>query len=884
MYPSSEIREQFIRFFQEKQHTFVPSSPTIPKGDPTLLFANAGMNQFKDVFLGQGSRPYTRAVNSQKCIRVSGKHNDLEEVGVDTYHHTFFEMLGNWSFGDYYKREAIQWAWELLTIVWKLPKDKLYATVYEDDDEAEQLWKEVTDIHPSHISRWGKKDNFWEMGEVGPCGPCSEIHFDRGISFDDSPAAGVNTGSPRFLEIWNLVFIQYNRDETGALHPLPSKHVDTGMGFERIASLLQNVNSNYSTDVFLPLIHRVSELSGIAYNDDSIGVPHRVLADHVRAVSFAIADGSLPSNEGRGYVLRRLLRRAARYARQLQITTPILCELVPVLDETMGDFFPELRVRREHIIRVIRAEEQNFSRTLDYGIERFETEVHKLQNSEKLSGEIAWQLYDTFGFPLDLTELMAREAGIEVDLEGFQKRLTEQRDRGRAVSKIQHQQVSKQDWNITKESPSKFIGLTHTTTTTDVLRWRYAEKDSSSVLEIILEETPFYAEGGGQLADWGYIYGDGFEAEVIDVTSSELGQIHICNVLQWSNTVPTQVTCSIQTERRMDMMRNHTATHLLNQALREFVGRHIHQAGSLVAPDYMRFDFTHFEKVPFEKVVAIEQWVNTRILEDNFVQPSIESMTSLKTDIEDGKIEAMFDEKYGDDVRVVRVRNHTGAVVSQELCGGTHVERTSQLGYFVITTETGAAAGVRRIEALTGRKAFEFIQNRSIQFAKMEEILNSSGSDIVDKLEKTLEEKRQLEKSYQKLESRWAEAKISELLANSQRIGNIRLICSEIEGASTETLKTMCDSVRTNHKSVVVVLGSSASGNASFAAAVTDDLLNDGKFKAGELIKYVAQAAGGGGGGKAHLATAGAKDGQRLQEGLAIVPSLIQKLVGSVAE
>ncbi|MCX7836081.1 MAG: alanine--tRNA ligase [bacterium] len=878
---ANEIRQQFISFFEQKAHTFVPSSPVIPRGDATLLFTNAGMNQFKDVFLGVGSRPYKRAVNSQKCIRVSGKHNDLEEVGVDTYHHTFFEMLGNWSFGDYYKREAIQWAWELLTDVWKLPKERLYATVYEDDDEAEKLWCEVTDIHSSHISRWGKKDNFWEMGDVGPCGPCSEIHFDRGVEFDQNPSAGVNTGSPRFLEIWNLVFIQYNRDSSGELHPLPSKHVDTGMGFERISSILQNVRSNYSIDLFVPLIQKVSELSGMDYYEDDRGIPHRVLADHVRALSFAIADGALPGNEGRGYVLRRLLRRAARYARKLHLERPVLCELVPVLDEAMGDFYPELRVRKEHIIRVIRAEEQNFSKTLDFGIERFETEASKLRKGDTLSGEVVWQLYDTFGFPLDLTELMAREIGLYVDRDGFMRHLEEQRNRGRSASKVQHQETTLNEWIVVQEGIGQFVGFENFTVETDVLRWRLNENtDGTLVLELIVAETPFYAEGGGQVADFGLIQGEGLTAEVFDVRPSELGNIHRCRLLEWTEFVPSKVFCSINETRRLDLMRNHTATHLLNQALREVVGRHIHQAGSLVDPNYLRFDFTHYEKIPWDKVVEIEQWVNDHILKDETVVPSIESMASLRSDIETGKIEAMFDEKYGEMVRVVRIFDHEGKVVSQELCGGTHVQHTSQLGIFVITTETGAAAGVRRIEALTGSKAFEFYRKRNLQFSKMEWLLNSSGSDIVDKLEKTLEEKRQLEKEYQQLEMKWARSKAKELVHEALRIGDVRVVTAEIEGASTETLKVICDIVRSDYEKVVIVLGSSHTGNASFAAAVTDDLLSTHRLKAGEIIKQVAHAAGGGGGGKAHLATAGAKDGTKLHDGLRVVPEVVAAMLG----
>lgn len=620
MIKSSDIRAEFIDFFKNKGHTFVSSSTVIPADDPTLLFTNAGMNQFKDVFLGVGTRPYKRAVNSQKCIRVSGKHNDLEEVGYDTYHHTFFEMLGNWSFGDYYKKEAIVWAWELITSYWHLPKNNLWATVYQDDDEAEQCWKKYTDILPQHLLRFGSKDNFWEMGETGPCGPCSEIHIDLGDVYCNkknikSHVCQVNSGCSRFIELWNLVFIQFNRDESGNLHPLPLKHVDTGMGFERIVSVLQKVRSNYDTDIFQPIIHQVEEIAGIDYrkSDDSKQVAFRVLADHIRMLTFSISDGAIPSNEGRGYVLRRVLRRASRYARKLNLHKPFIFNLVPVVVEIMGMAFPEIRAKQSYIMDVIKSEEENFNRTLDRGLEIFDSLANRILTggNNLISGTDAFRLYDTFGFPLDLTRVMAAEKGLQIDEEGFDREMEIQRERARQSGKFSTQFDHVDQWNIVKHCPvnSHFVGYDNLAIETDICKFAI-KKDK---YQIVLTETPFYAESGGQVADLGKLILDNGELVVVDVQKQGNEIIHICEAPETIDIVHSKVFAQVNYSHRFPTMYNHTATHLLHEALRRVLGKHVEQAGSLVSPDRLRFDFTHYKKIEMEELLQIENIVNEQI-------------------------------------------------------------------------------------------------------------------------------------------------------------------------------------------------------------------------------------------------------------------------------
>ncbi|MGE5313529.1 MAG: alanine--tRNA ligase, partial [Acidobacteriota bacterium] len=704
---SQELRQSFLDFFASKQHRIVPSAPVIPHGDPTLLFTNAGMNQFKEVFLGTGTREYKRAADTQKCIRVSGKHNDLEEVGRDTYHHTFFEMLGNWSFGDYYKKEAIQWAWELLTEVWKMPKDRLWVTVYKTDDEAMELWKTVTDIDHSHILKFAEKDNFWEMGETGPCGPCSEIHVDL-TKDGNAPASLVNAGSPELIEIWNLVFIQNNRQPDGSLEMLPSKHVDTGMGFERACAVMEAMRngftrppSNYDTDVFLPLISKIAVIAQKKYtagNSDS-DVAMRVIADHVRALTFAIADGAIPSNEGRGYVLRRILRRAARFGRTLDLREPFIYKLVETLVATMSHVFPEIREHQAHIERVIRGEEEGFNQTLDRGLELFEQAVAEMKDSNVFPGETAFKLYDTFGFPLDLTQLLCTERGLTVDTVVFDGKMAAQKERSRESGKIsEYPGAGKFAIPSTVSGESEFIG--------------YTDLESKSTVigvagdYVILDRTPFYAESGGQVGDTGEIVTPAGVLPVRDTVKDHnvFGHLSEGDI---ADLIGTEVTAKVDRERRMSIMRNHSATHLLHAALRKVLGTHVHQSGSLVAPTHLRFDFAHFAKVTDEEMREIEAMVNDMIAQH---APLHHHRGIPFTEAQKMGALMFFGDKYGERVNVVQFGDLT-----KEFCGGTHVSNTGDIQFFKVRSESSSASGVRRIEAVTGSYALDYLslQNKT---------------------------------------------------------------------------------------------------------------------------------------------------------------------------
>ncbi|MBU1937485.1 alanine--tRNA ligase, partial [bacterium] len=645
---SKEVRNDFIEFFKQHAHTVVPSASVVPLDDPTLLFTNAGMNQFKPIFLGQEKRDYTRAVDTQKCIRVSGKHNDLEEVGQSLYHHTFFEMLGNWSFGDYFKREAIVWAWELMTAVWKMPKDILYATVYEDDDEAEELWRNETDIAPDHVLRCGKKDNFWEMGETGPCGPCSEIHIDRGPEFDDDPKAFVNTGSPRYIELWNLVFIQFDRQADETLEPLPQKHVDTGAGLERITAVLDGKHSNYETDLFMPLMEEIQELSGKAYSSDEKGIPHRVIADHVRCLTFALCDGAMPGNEGRGYVLRRILRRASRFGRKLDMHEPFIYKLVPILVDRMGDIFPELKARHQHASLVIKAEEEHFGKTLDRGLEIFEEITQQTKKAKKkiIPGKDVFRLYDTFGFPLDLTELMAREQNLGIDEEAFKKEMETQRKRSRAASTFTATAELIPTGGHKGAGPTKFVGYDELEIETTII--------GCDERLLYMKETPFYAESGGQVGDKGCVIVENTELPIIDVQFNGNLSAHIISE-EHVNLLPDLIgkTAVARVDKfyRFPTQYNHTATHLLHKALRETLGDHVHQQGSHVAPDHLRFDYSHFQKPEPDELAHIEKRVNEMIRANYLVTPRV---IPLKQAQELGAM-ALFGEKYDEEVRMIQI-------------------------------------------------------------------------------------------------------------------------------------------------------------------------------------------------------------------------------------
>ena len=869
---TNQIRQQFLDFFAQRGHTVVPSASLIPKDDPTLLFTNAGMNQFKDIFLGTGSRPYVRATNSQKCLRVSGKHNDLEEVGRDTYHHTFFEMLGNWSFGDYYKKEAISWAWELLTDVWKLPKDRLYATVYKTDDEAAQLWAKVTDINPDHILRFAEKDNFWEMGDVGPCGPCSEIHIDLGPDrCDKADVPGhqchVNGDCSRYIELWNLVFIQYNRLPDGSLVDLPNKHVDTGMGFERIAAVLQGKRSNYDIDSFAALIAAIERATGRKYADPANVVAMRAIADHVRTLTFTIADGALPGNEGRSYVLRRILRRAARFGRTLGQVNPFLYKLVPDLTAVMGDAYPEIRERQAHCIQVIKAEEEGFGRTLDKGIELFEEIAVKLQQQGQniISGSDVFKLYDTFGFPLDLTELMARERDLTVDLEGFNREMEQQRERARSAGRFTRDdaEVHWQSMNSGDDQKCSFVGYDTLKVKSAVLGWGEAPDH----YRLITAQTPFYAEMGGQVGDTGFVE---FGGKRYRVTGTHRDGSRIVHSIerpaneQMPMPAPQECLLSVDPKRRLAIASHHTATHLLHAALRTVLGGHVNQAGSLVAPDRLRFDFTHFEKVSTEQLRAIEQLVNEQISAAKAVETS---ETSYDEAVAQGAT-ALFGEKYGDQVRAVRVPDF-----SHELCGGTHVRNTSQIQYFRILSESSIATGVRRIEAVAGQAAIKVAELERTALAKTAALLKADAEHVPDRVEALLADLAKAARDAKSAAQARAGAQAAELLENVQQINGVNLLVARMDGLSADLLREAVDRFKSSYSPGIVLLGGLVEDKPFFVAGVTKDMT--AKVQAGAIVKEAAAITGGGGGGRPDMAQAGGKDAAKLDEALTRGKNLI---------
>lgn len=851
MLTSREIRQQFLDFFKSKDHKIVPSSPVIPYDDPTLLFTNAGMNQFKDVFLGVGSREYKRAANTQKCIRVSGKHNDLEEVGFDTYHHTFFEMLGNWSFGDYYKKEAILWAWELLTEVWKLPKERLYATVYKTDNEAYEFWKTVTDINPNHILRFGEKDNFWEMGETGPCGPSSEIH----INLSDNPedASLVNAGTPDCIEIWNLVFIQYNRLPDGSLERLKNKFVDTGMGFERITAVLQKKRSNYDTDIFTPIIRKIEELSGKKYDTQGNQIAMRVIADHIRTLAFAIADGALPSNEGRGYVLRRILRRASRFARKLDAHDPFIYKLVPTLIEIMGDVFPELSQGQKQIEKVIKAEEEAFGETLDRGLEIFDSIIKKLkkENSNIISGEDAFKLYDTYGFPIDLTDLMAREQNMKVDHERFNQLMEKQRARSREAGKF-------------FEAPSiiKKIETEHIQKI-EFLGYDTLEAEGKVIAQennfLVLDRTPFYGESGGQVGDTGKIIYNDLIIDVIDTKKDGDLIIHKVNEVDFDLS-DKNVKAFVDKLRRKAIMRNHSATHLLHKALREILGTHVKQAGSLVEPDRLRFDFTHYKKLSIEEIKAIEHLINEKIRE---ALPLIHHRDIPFEEAKKMGALMFFGEKYGDRVNVVQFGDF-----SMEFCGGTHVKNASEIGLLKIVSEGSISSGVRRIEAVTGEGVEKYIEQ---QLQKIDE--------LSEKYEQLIEEKKKLEKEISRLKLQVNIDKIDSIVANKKIFDGFAIVSGIIDVDNIDQLKQLGDILREKLKNGVGVLAAQFENKVSLVCVVTDNLIKEKKLNAGKIIGELAKIVGGGGGGRPHLATAGGKEISKINEALALLEKIVKSFL-----
>ena len=857
---SREIRESFIDYFKGKGHKSVRSSSVVPSDDPTLLFTNAGMNQFKPIFLGEQKPAASRLVNSQKCIRVSGKHNDLEEVGLDTYHHTFFEMLGNWSFGDYYKEEAIQWAWALFTEIWQLDKNRLWATVYNDDDEAFDLWTKKTDISPERVLRFGKKYNLWEMGETGPCGPCSEIHYYVGDKLSKQTPDGLNS-SDEYWELWNLVFIQSNRDKNGNLHDLPSKHVDTGLGLERITAVLQGKNSNYDTDLFLPIFRKIEKISDLIFKTDPAAF--QVIADHIRMLSFSIADGVMPSNEGRGYVLRRILRRASRFGRRLNLHEPFLHELVKTVGEILGDVYPEIIDKNSHICQVLKAEETSFNATLDRGLTHFDKVVEHLADNV-IPGKEAFRLYDTYGFPLDLTQLMAREKGLSVDEIGFDKEMKQQKLRAKSSGKFRKEAVNIK-WNIISEgSDSKFVGFEQLSCTSVIRQWSKPEDE----ILIILDQTPFYAESGGQIGDTGVILYNGITLQVMDTKKVGETYIHYCKGDFDPKKATQQVQCNVDEDRRRAIQLNHTATHLLHSALRKILGDHVHQAGSLVAPDYLRFDLTHFEKITPKEIIQIESLVNQKIQKNTTLDVSIKSFEEAQQE----GAQSLFGEKYGDKVRMVSVGDY-----SKELCGGTHTNQTGDIGFIKIIEESSLASGVRRIVAVTGLDAIKYIQNQANILSLLQAQFNCSVNDLPDRVEQMIQKKKELEKESRK-NRKAPRINTKSLIEKAEKIGDSLFIRQKVEVSSMDELKLLGDSLLSGLDSGIGVLGMIDGEKPAMVIVVTPDLVKK-KINAGSLAQSIGSVMGGGGGGKPHLATAGGKDVSKLGKALEESHKIVHKLI-----
>jgi alanyl-tRNA synthetase len=869
----NEIRKAYQDFFETKKHKIVPSAPMVVKNDPTLMFTNAGMNQFKDYFLGYSESPDKRIANTQKCLRVSGKHNDLEEVGVDTYHHTMFEMLGNWSFGDYFKEDAINWAWELLTGVYKIDKDRMYVTVFGGDEkdgvpadtESEKFWSKH--ISADRILKASKKDNFWEMGDTGPCGPCSEIHVDMRDEADRKKIDGktlVNNDHPQVIEIWNLVFMQFNRKANGELEKLPATHVDTGMGLERLAMVLQGKKSNYDTDMFQFLIQHLVELTGKKYGADEVtDIAMRVIVDHIRAISFSIADGQLPSNSGAGYVIRRILRRAVRYGYQaLGLKEPFLCDLSVELGKAMGDAFPELRSQAELIQKVIREEETSFFRTLETGIKRINDLISKAKSEGKneLSGSVVFELYDTFGFPFDLTSLIARENKMLVDERGFEVELAKQKDRSRAAT-----QVESDDWVILmNDDVQEFIGYDFLHTNLYIVKYRKVKQKNKEFYQLVFNVTPFYAEGGGQVGDQGTISNGEETIEIFDTKKENNLIIHL------SEKLPKNLTATFKAEvkihKRKLTQSNHSATHLLHHALREVLGKHVEQKGSLVNDEYLRFDFSHFAKVTDEELALIEQKVNEKIKAGIHLD---EKRTIPITAAQEMGAMALFGEKYGDFVRVIKFGD------SIELCGGCHVRSTSEIGMFKLVSEGSVAAGIRRIEAITSEKAEEYYRTRAEQFEKVSALLNKPA-DVALAVEELLKQKAALSKEIEKIQRGQLVGIKDDLKKKIENLGGVNYASAilELDGGM---IKDLCFQLKGEVENLVLVVGGKSDGKATISIAISEELAKSKNLHAGNLVKESAKLIGGGGGGQPFFATAGGKDPNGLSKAIEFVKGEILK-------
>lgn len=859
---SKQIRKQFLDFFESKEHLIVPSAPIVLKDDPTLMFNNSGMAQFKDFFLGYKKPTSVRIADTQKCLRVSGKHNDLDDVGKDTYHHTMFEMLGNWSFGDYFKKEAIEWAWELLTEVYRIPKDWLYVTVFEGDEkdgtsqdsEALELWE--NHISKERILFGNKNDNFWEMGETGPCGPCSEIHVDIRSEQEKSQIPGkdlVNKDHPQVIEVWNLVFMQFFRKADGSLNELPAKSIDTGMGFERLTMVLQDKKSNYDTDIFQPLIQDLEKISGKKYGEEEASdIAFRVVVDHLRAVAFVIADGQLPSNSGAGYVIRRILRRAISYGyRFLDLKEAFIHLLIPTLKEQMGEFFPELEKQFRLISDVIKEEETNFLHTIEHGLVRLYNFIQTNPNLKTIPGDIVFELYDTYGFPADLSRIIAEEKQLSIDEKGFEAEMEKQKQRSKAASSF-----SASDWNVLIEDDvEEFVGYDLLESEVRVTRWREVENQTGKFYQLIFQATPFYAESGGQVGDIGYIKNQFEQVEIINTKKENNLIVHFTKTLPQYIELPFQAI--VDKERRQNTMRNHTATHLLHEALRNVLGNHVEQKGSYVGPDYLRFDFSHFNKLTDEELKKVNLQVNSKIRE----RIPLEERRSVpfKQAIEDGAM-ALFGEKYGDVVRVVKFGN------SIELCGGTHVENTGDIVLFKLQSESSSAAGVRRIEATTGLAAIEELKQTFIQYNQiMSELKNPA--DPVEAVEKLVTENKNLKTQLEKFVLQQANLEKENWRKSFQTINEVNFLAIRTN-LDANSIKQVAFPLRNEIKNMFLVVASDANGKPSITVSISDNLISERNLNAGQIVRELAKEIQGGGGGQAFFATAGGKNIEGIDKAL----------------
>lgn len=875
MWTSNQIRKTFLEYFQQHNHTIVESSSLVPVNDPTLLFTNAGMNQFKDVFLGIDRRSYVRATTSQKCVRAGGKHNDLDTVGRTPRHHTFFEMLGNFSFGDYFKTEAIQFAWKFLTEVVKLPADRLWVTVYQDDDEAADIWSSLIGVPAERIVRLGEKDNFWSMGDTGPCGPCSEIIYDRGsdLTCGDNCAIG-DCDCDRWLEIWNLVFMQYNRDANGIMTPLPRPSIDTGMGLERLTSILQGVASNFDTDLFLPLIEKIEALTGIAYERGESGFPFRVIADHSRACTFLIADGVLPSNDGRGYVLRRILRRAVRFGRLLGINQPFLYKNVDVVCNLMKDAYPYLAERRDFVCDVIRMEEERFFVTLNEGLKKVEEilQQSKARGELVINGEAAFMLYDTYGFPLDLMEDVARENNFEVDTVGFNRMMEEQRNRARQANQGESAFAQERILvDLLASLPAvEFSGYDSLEENSPIVALiqdnaRVAQVTGGEVM-IITARTPFYAESGGQVADQGVIQGPHGVMEVREVHKLSDWIVHFGTV-DGTFSEGQEVHLQVEESLRLDTARNHTATHLLHRALRQVLGEHAQQKGSLVEPERLRFDFSHLSSVSPAELLDIERRVNQAIWHNYQVTKVVKCLDEAR---EMGAM-ALFGEKYGDQVRVVQVGEF-----SMELCGGTHVAKTGQIGFFKILSEGSVGAGLRRIEAVTGRYAWQYVNEIEQLLGTVASLLKTTPHEVSHRVEHLSRQLRERDKEIEALKAQMTKAASQDLAERAKIINGARVLIEAVPSADANSLRQNAEMLRDKLGNSIVLLGSVADDKVFFVCFVSKELIERG-VNAGQVVAAAARVAGGGGGGRPDMAQAGGKEPAKLEQALSAARQMVEK-------